>query len=61
MDILLLNILISNHQKFSTKRFFLLNRNTLEISHARLRMDLATSPVVSLVFTRAVLSRDEAF
>ena len=44
-----------------TKRFFLLNRNTLEISHARLRMDLATSPVVALVFTRAVLSRDDAF
>lgn len=56
-----LNILISNHQKFSTKLFFLLNRNTLEISHARLRMDLATSPVVALVFTRAVLSRDDAF
>ena len=33
MDILLLNILISNHQKFITKRFFLLNRNTPEISH----------------------------
>lgn len=35
MDILLLNILISNHLKFITKRFFLLNRNTPEISHAR--------------------------